>query len=475
MSILFAVSGNYNTFVLVIKNGGNMEKFGMLLRAGRFFLVFLWATALLVSSCKKDDEPNYTETNKIVQSIMYYYYYWNYKIDGKIETSSAVLARTQPDKYFESLLYDKSMAPSGTKEYDRWSFMVSYKEFYDVMIAGEYKSYGYFLDQASDYSIRVCFVYEGSPIANAGIERGYKLLKLDGKDVQTLIANRTINEQLNRESNRFVFADREGKKLPEMDIAKAVVKINPILKKERYNINGKEVGYIIYNSFITESKKAIAAALQDFQDVDEFIFDLRYNGGGDVSAADTICEHLLPVSAGSESIDFSKYVFSERTNQETKYRDEVYQIKRNENAMNLSRLFVIVSDMTASASEGVINCMKPFVDEVILVGTKTEGKPTGMNGFVDDNRNPQWAILPITFRIDNVDDEGSYFNGLEPDFEISDDLYHDFGVDESCLRAVLKYIETGIPSTSKSAKSVGGKKTPRMIQLKGLQIHAGCL
>ena len=451
------------------------------------WVVFLWVAVILVAGCQKDEPPeNYKDTNEIVQQIMYFAYFWNDKIDDKLVSRSdfkPVPAYTKPDDYFKSLLYDKTMAPSGSKEYDRWSFMIPYQEFNDVMVAGEYKSFGYFLAQAPDRSVRVCFVYDDSPMDKAGIERGYELRRLNGTDVMTLIGNNTINNELNKESNRFVFADREGNVLPEKTVSKAVVKINPILAKEKYTIDGKEVGYIVYNSFISASKEAITAALQEFGDVDELVLDLRYNGGGDVSVADAICEHLLPASVGADSIAFAKYVFSERTNfysKEIGLKDEIRKIKRNANALDISRLFVIVSDMTASASEEVINGMRPFVDEVILVGAPTEGKPTGMNVFVDNSKNPQWAIAPVTFRIDNSIGEGSYYSGFTPTHGVSDDLYRNFGADqqtlegEACLEAVLRYIQSGTFPASVSVKSVE-KTTPRVIQLKGIQIHAGCM
>ena len=463
-----------------------MNKFCRRLKTARYSLGFLCATLFLLSGCQKDDPPeNYRETNKTVQQIMYFFYYWNEKIDSKLASRSDFLpvpAQTKPDEYFSSLLYDAKMAPSGSMEYDRWSFMIPYKEFNDVLIAGEYKSYGYFLARTTDRSIRVCFVYEGSPMDKAKIERGYELRRLNGADVSTL-GNNAINEELNKESNRFVFANREGALLSEVTISKAVVRINPILARHRYTINGKKVGYIVYNSFIEASEEAIIQALQEMNDVDEFVFDLRYNGGGVVDVADAICEHLLPASAGTAPIDFAIDTYSKRTNQyskELKIGDKVRQIKRYPQALNVSRLFFIVSDMSASASEEVINNMKPFVDEVILVGSTTEGKPVGMIGFGDDTDNPQWAIAPITFRSDNANGEGSYFDGIPPTYEVSDDLYHNFGIDaqtlkgEACLEAVVSYIQSGIFPASVATKSVE-KTTPRVIQLKGIQIHAGCL
>ncbi|MDR1156250.1 MAG: hypothetical protein LBL04_16215 [Bacteroidales bacterium] len=482
------------------------------LKLGR--LAFLWAAILIVaiSGCKDNttncdecptcegcpDVPDYTEVNEFIREWMYYVYYWNTKIDSKLLENSRqfkdVPATTVPEDYFNSLLYDQSMVDTKTtSEYDRWSFLISYEEYASVMVEGEYKSFGYFLAQASDYSVRVCYVYEDSPMAKAGIERGYKLVKLNGIDVMTLIGNKTLfNNELAKGTSRFLFENRQGELLEEKTISAAVVRINPILRKERYSVDGKNVGYIVYNSFITASEELITGTLKEFNDVDELILDLRYNGGGDVSVADHICEYLLPeTEETADSTEFAKYVYSKRTNDNYKnigLRDEFRKIKRNADALNLSRLFVIVSDMTASASEEVINSMRPFINEVILVGTKTEGKPVGMLALPYPQYNsrqinagmlPDWIIAAINFRIDNKRGEGSYFAGMSPDHEVDDDLYHDFGTDpqtlsgEKCLQTILEYIKTG-GSVSRSAKAVR-KNAPRLVELKGIQIHAGCI
>ena len=463
--------------------------------------VSLWVIVVLLmaSGCEKDtperipepdQDPEYGTVYEYIQSLFYFVYYWN----GEVER---YILKTPPksgdvETYFYSLLYDGNKVSASDKAaqcYDRWSFMETYLDYSGVLVEGKYKSFGYNLVQVPDpdYSIRVCLVYENSPMAAAGIERGYELLKLNGTDVMVLIGNGKIYDELDKETNRFVFADREGNVLPEMTISAAEVNINPILHQATYEVNGKKVGYIVYNTFIVASKAGITAALQEMKDVDEFVLDLRYNGGGSVAVAEAICEHLLPQSVGNDSIVFAKFVLSELTKQRLKWDDEVIQIKRNESAMNLPRMFVITTGGTASASEEVINDMKPFLD-VITVGTSTHGKPVGMGVWfyppysdeeIDAGNIPDWAFAPITFRNDNKDGEGSYFLGIPATYTVYDDLYNLFGVDpvtlqgEACLQSILTYIETDIFPASVSGKSVD-RMMPEILPLKGLQIHAGC-
>jgi hypothetical protein len=368
--------------------------------------------------------------------------------------------------------------------------MTTYDDYYGVLVKGESKSFGYQLIQVPppDYSVRVGLVYENSPMAKAGVERGFELQKLNGANIMDLISNGTIYKELDKETGRFVFADREGKVLSEKTISAAVMNINPILREEMYLINGKKVGYIIYNTFIVASKEAISAALQKMKDVDEFILDLRYNGGGSVDVAEAICEHLVPQSVGTDSIVFSKFVFSDLTKQRAKWKDEEVKIKRNQLAMNLERLFVITTGGTASASEELINNLRPYIN-VITVGAPTHGKPVGMGVWLypdysekemEGGATPDWAFAPITFLSGDKNGKGDYFAGIKADYSVKDDLYHLFGVDpetlkgEACLQSILEYIKTERFPASVSVKSVDDGEVSELFPLKGMQIHAGC-
>jgi carboxyl-terminal processing protease len=105
----------------------------------------------------------------------------------------------------------------------------------------------------------------------------------------------------------------------------------------------------------------------------------------------------------------------------------------------LSRVFVIASSATASASELVINSLKPFRD-VITIGSTTFGKPYG---FV-----PRDACgitySAVNFDSVNAKGVGGYTSGLPATCAISDDLGKALGDPaERRLAAALSYIQTG--------------------------------
>src|SRR5690606_18111219 len=109
-------------------------------------------------------------------------------------------------------------------------------------------------------------------------------------------------------------------------------------------------------------------------------------------------------------------------------------------SLNLNRIFFIVSSSTASASELVINNLKPYM-EVVLVGpSNTYGKPVGYFTIpVGSN-----YIFPVSFRTTNKNGEGSYFNGLQLNHKVADGLDKDWGdLDEASLASAIRYITTG--------------------------------
>ena len=117
--------------------------------------------------------------------------------------------------------------------------------------------------------------------------------------------------------------------------------------------------------------------------------------------------------------------------------------------MNLDRIFFIVSSSTASASELLINNLKPYMSNVILVGpSNTYGKPVGYFPIpVSD-----WYIFPVSFRTTNKNGEGSYFGGIPLSNKVADGLDKDWGdLEESCLASAVHYITTG-SFTSRIAK-----------------------
>ncbi len=108
-------------------------------------------------------------------------------------------------------------------------------------------------------------------------------------------------------------------------------------------------------------------------------------------------------------------------------------------APGLKRVFVIGSGATASASELVINGLRPFVD-VVLIGETTYGKPYG---FVPRSACGT-TYEAVNFESLNALGVGGYTAGFQPDCLVADDLDHALGdSSERRTATALNYVATG--------------------------------
>ncbi|HEY6955568.1 MAG TPA: S41 family peptidase, partial [Flavisolibacter sp.] len=200
----------------------------------------------------------------------------------------------------------------------------------------------------------------------------------------------------------------------------------------------KKVGYFAFNSFLgdtTELYNGFSRVFNRFAaaNITDLVVDLRYNGGGYVTVQQKLADWLAPASANGQLM--MKEQFNDKYNQ---YNSTDYFQKLG--SLNLSRIYFIVSHNTASASELLINNLKPFVNVQLVGPTKTYGKPVGFFPIpVGD-----WYIFPVSFRSTNNSGQGNYFNGMDLNSTVADGLDKDWGdVTESCLQSALTNISTG--------------------------------
>lgn len=432
-------------------------------------LIYCFLATIVVlfifNSCEKDNNNNNPDTDTLkkeqakatVKSIMQSWYYWYDKVPD-IDLSKF----GTPEEVLDTMMY---------KTLDKWSFIGDSAELSKLLNEGEVKSYGYFLAQNPiDYNIYVAYVYTNSPMGLAGIKRGFQLTKIGGVAVMNLIQNNTINDQLNKESNSYTFIDLNGG-TKEISVSKATFTINTVLYKSVTEVNSKKVGYLVFNSFLGSAKNELNDAFLEFKNagVHDVILDLRYNGGGENEIFEYLAGFLIPADKDNSRLYKIQYnnlvnLYYEQSGQ----KDTIIYVKRQGNGLDITNLIVITTEMTASASELVINCLKPYLN-LKLVGSKTDGKPVGMRGFSFNG----YLMFPITFKSVNSLGEGDYYDGFAPDYETMDNLAKPFGsIDEDSYTSALYYCEHGyFPHVVKSATNI---KIKPVVPLKGIQIFSGC-
>ncbi|HEX9601362.1 MAG TPA: S41 family peptidase, partial [Mariniflexile sp.] len=215
--------------------------------------------------------------------------------------------------------------------------------------------------------------------------------------------------------------------------------------------------------------------------IDELILDLRLNGGGSVPTSAYLAS-MIYANAGIE--EFASLKFNSKHTEENGsyfFANTLHVYDSNDkkigteaiNRLNtLNRLYVLTSNSTASASEMVINGLKPYINPVKIVGTTTYGKNVGSITLYDSpntdyqdrlSANPShtYAMQPIVFQIFNKNGESDYTQGFVPDIEVKEYEYWNnilpFGDEnEVVLKAALDDIR-GITAKGPSQKKMGSK------------------
>ncbi|HEY6914349.1 MAG TPA: S41 family peptidase, partial [Paludibacter sp.] len=119
---------------------------------------------------------------------------------------------------------------------------------------------------------------------------------------------------------------------------------------------------------------------------------------------------------------------------------------------NLQRIFFLTGRGTASASEMVINGLKPFLP-CVLIGDTTVGKNVGSTLVNDDeNKKNQWAFMPIILKYFNKDHQSDFTKGFVPNFLEMDDYSYDLGdIQEGLLAKAISQISGIQQSAAKVA------------------------
>jgi len=319
----------------------------------------------------------------------------------------------------------------------------------------QYLGFGFSMKFTTGYELRVTDVFPGSPAAEIGFDRGSEILTLNGKSIQQTYEDGEWNTIWGGEEEGYAldvtFRTAAGE-TRSARFAKSVVTIPTVPLVQIYDRGDRKVAYVVFKNFVEPSYAALDAAFAQAKaaSATELVLDLRYNGGGLVAVA----QHLGGLIGGDRTSGevFAQYVHNDkRSNQNNAIR-----FPRPSEAFPLSRLVVITTRSSASASELIINALKPFIP-VIVVGDNSYGKPVGQYGF----RICDKMFWPVSFSIKNALGQGDYFDGFAPDCPAPDDIGHALGDPaEGSLAAALTYVETGACPVPSSAASLAAGARP---------------
>jgi len=396
-------------------------------------LLIALSFTILIASCKKDmttitDNSGgvaNTDVNTWIYQTMNYYYLWSSNMPKITSTN----LNDRPMNYFYTILNDYGNT-------DRFSWIDSSATNLTNQLNGINTVLGikysiFYVDNAQvNLAFVIAYVLKGSPAEKAGLKRGDIILKVDDQNITmgnygSILQNQTLKLGMGTYA-AGVFSTN--------GIANTITKIemqtNPILKDTVIKWGGRKVGYMAYIQFLSSYDDSLRAVFGRFKNtgIDELVIDLRYNGGGYVTSSDLLTDLIVKDLAGKVDKLMNKKVYNDTYTAELNksYGASAFNTNFKMEANNIStlnRVFILTSNGTASASELVINNLKPFMD-VILVGEHTYGKNVGSFTLTDSKNRWSYGLQPITFKIANSLNESNYGtkDGFLPNVNVVDNV-----------------------------------------------------
>ncbi|WP_337965919.1 S41 family peptidase [uncultured Flavobacterium sp.] len=385
-----------------------------------FFLFF----GIFLISCEVDDKPEVYEegsnkyTNDWIYNQMKKYYKWNETMPDKGDLA------INPKEYFNRLLYKS----------DAYSYAVN-PNLPETVPQSLRRNFGFdisFVEYQSKIYGVILYALEDSPAKNYGLLRGQLITDINGEELnlnsyekiyKSIISTNHLDLKVVSYSKETGFSKPES-----VSLSQGFSFSQPISPKVFTNNNTK-IGYVEIPHFDVGQAKLFQQIFQELktQNITELVLDLRYNGGGDVSSATALSIIIAPnIKASDLFIQFEgnkngglvKQSFQQAL--ESNEPNVSFEVLKNAHP-DIKRLYILCGKRTASASEIMINNLRPFM-EVITIGEKTVGKDVA--GFpIEDDRIPNtkgWILYPSIYKLFNAKHEGDYSSGINPSIAVDE-------------------------------------------------------
>jgi hypothetical protein len=323
----------------------------------------------------------------------------------------------------------------------------------------------------------------GTPATAAGLARGAQVLTVDGVDLVNANDSASV-DKLNAglypagpgESHSFGILDLGAGATRTVTMVSASVTSTPVQSVSTVRSSGGTVGYVLFNDHIATSEQLLVSAFSQLQaaGVSDLVLDIRYNGGGYLDIASEVA-YMIAGAGSTAGRTFEKTIFNDKyTSRDPVTGQALTPVPFHTTtlgfsgpsgqalpSLNLSRVAVLTSSNTCSASESIVNSLRGVGVQVVEVGGTTCGKPYGF--YPQDNCGTTY--FSIEFQGVNDQNFGDYPDGFTPanasgnvgvklpGCAVADDFTHALGdPNEARYSAALGYFANqGCPAASAAA------------------------
>jgi hypothetical protein len=391
--------------------------------------------------------------------------------------------------YF-ALLKTSATTASGNPK-DKFHFTYPTAQWVALSQSGVEAGYGaqwVVLSSRPPRQVVVAYTEPNSPATepSANLARGAQVLAVDGVDLVNATDSAGV-DALNAGlfpsapggSHSFSILDLGASTARTVTMVAANVTSTPVQNVETIG-QGGSVGYMLFNDHIATAEQQLIAAFAQLQaaGVSDLVLDIRYNGGGYLDIASEVA-YMVAGPGATTGQAFEKTVFNDQyPTTDPVSRQPLTPVPFHDTSLgfsgargqalptlNLSRVFVLTSANTCSASESIINGLRGVGVQVVEIGATTCGKPYGF--YPADNCGTTY--FTIEFQGVNAQGFGDYPDGFSPANTVSspgvglpgcsvaDDFSHGLGDPaESRLAAALGYrADQGCPAATAGATTAG--------------------
>ncbi|WP_396150450.1 S41 family peptidase [Flavobacterium sp.] len=404
---------------------------------------------LIFQSCEDIDDkpvPSELEIKDFIWKGLNLYYLWQADqpklADDLFATQRDLNVFLEGYPTPEALFSDLKVAPS----IDRFSVMFSDYRILENALQGGFRTNGIEFslrfkdDTQTDIFGYVRYILPNTSASGQGVTRGMVFYAVN--NIPLTASNESLwRAAFGEDTYSLQFADYDGGNITpngvSMSFTKAQYTENPVYLTNVIEVDDKRIGYLMYNGFFSNFESQLNQAFGQLKaaNVTHLVLDLRYNSGGSVDTATRLASMITGQFNGQV---FARQVWNQKVMDFFNQQNPEQLINRftnsigngnTINSLNLNKVYVLTTGLTASASELIINSLKPYI-QVVQIGTTTVGKNDGSITLYDSptfgssNRNPnhRYAMQPLVLKIADKNGNGEYQDGLNPTIEQSENV-----------------------------------------------------
>ena len=421
-------------------------------------LLFLFAVPVGCTDMNDNAVPSSVEIKDFVWKGMNLYYLWQADVpdlaDNRFANQTELNTFLEPFATPTDLFNHLRVATT----IDRFSVIFSDYSLLEGILSGNTLNngmdYGLKYKDASQTAVFgwVRYIIPNSDAATKAIQRGNIFYAIDGTPLtkdnyRSLLASTSYTINLADYDNGNITPNGQSVTLTKTNVSENPIFINTVIQQGTHNI-----GYLMYNGFYPSYDDQLNTVFGNFvsQNVTDLVLDLRYDSGGSINSATKLASMITG--------QFPGQLFAK---QQWNAKAQAYFLSNNPgslenkfvaglNGLHLNKVYILTTKSTASASELVVNCLKPYI-QVVQIGDVTTGKNVGSITLYDSptfsktnvNPNHKYAMQPIVLKIVNKDNFGDYTAGILPTISLPEN-FNNLGIlgnsDEPLLNAAINRI-----------------------------------